>query len=58
MAYSRENIDEKTEKFTITFTIKQLRELKELAKKDERSVSHHVRAAVAEYLKKIQEPQK
>ncbi len=55
MAYSRENIDEKTEKFTVTFTIKQLKELKKIAKEQNRSVSHFVREAVDDFLKGIKE---
>lgn len=55
MAYSRENIEEKTEKFTVTFTIKQLKALKKLAVHQNRSVSHFVREAIDDFLKKINE---
>lgn len=53
MAYTRENIGEKTEKFTITFTIDQLAELKKLAKENERSVSFYIRKITDEFLNEI-----
>lgn len=53
MTYSRQNIKEKTEKFTITFTWEQLKKLKEMAKKQNRTVAFFVREAVDDYINRF-----